>query len=153
MDKKYQPLFESFTYRSGIEVKNRIALAPMTNFSSNPDGTVTDAEVDYYIRRSKGVGMVITACTYVTPNGKGFPGEFGADTDEMIPSLRRLARRSKTRVPRRSCRFSTADANVRQNWCQMVRRSVLVRSIGKRRSADTTRVDGIGNSGDHPCFW
>ncbi len=35
--------------------------------------------------------MVITACTYVTANGKGFPGEFGADTDEMIPSLRRLA--------------------------------------------------------------
>jgi len=35
--------------------------------------------------------MVITACTYVTPDGKGFKGEFGADTDEMIPSLRKLA--------------------------------------------------------------
>lgn len=35
--------------------------------------------------------MVITACTYVTPNGKGFPGEFAGDRDEMIPSLNRLA--------------------------------------------------------------
>ena len=97
MDAKFQPLFERFTYRSGIDVKNRIAMAPMTNFSSNPDGTVTDAEVEYYERRSNGVGMVITAGTHVTANGKGFLGQFGADTDEMIPSLRRLANAIKAR--------------------------------------------------------
>lgn len=91
MNEQFKPLFDSFSLRSGIELKNRLVLAPMTNFSSNPDGTVTDDEVTYYIRRSSGVGLVITACTYVTANGKGFPGEFGADTDEMIPSLRRLA--------------------------------------------------------------
>lgn len=91
MDTKYQPLFESFALKSGVQVKNRVVMAPMTNFSSNPDGTVTDGEVEYYVRRSSGVGMVITACAYVTQNGKGFPGEFGADSDEMIPSLRRLA--------------------------------------------------------------
>ena len=66
-------------------------MAPMTNYSSNNDGTVSDAEVAYYARRSKGVSMVITACTYVTSNGQGFPGEFAGHTDEMIPSLRRLA--------------------------------------------------------------
>src|SRR5690242_10675741 len=97
MNAKYQPLFERFTFRSGLEVKNRIAMAPMTNFSSNPDGSVSDAEVEYYERRSNGVGMVITACTYVTPNGKGFHGEFAADTDEMIPSLRRLAQAIQAR--------------------------------------------------------
>lgn len=91
MNSKYEPLFESLTLRSGIQLKNRIVMAPLTNFSSNADGTVSDAEVEYYIRRAKGVGMVITACTYVTPNGKGFVGEFAADSDEMIPSLRRLA--------------------------------------------------------------
>lgn len=91
MEQKYQPLFEPLSLRSGIQLKNRIVMAPMTNYSSHEDGTVSDAEVDYYVRRSNGVGMVITACTYVTPNGKGFPGEFAADSDEMIPSLRRLA--------------------------------------------------------------
>jgi 2,4-dienoyl-CoA reductase-like NADH-dependent reductase (Old Yellow Enzyme family) len=91
MNLKYQPLFEPLALRSGVQLKNRIVMAPLTNFSSNADGTVSDAEVDYYIRRAKGVGMVITACTYVTPNGKGFAGEFGADSDDMIPSLRRLA--------------------------------------------------------------
>ncbi|MCM3676271.1 NADH-dependent flavin oxidoreductase [Peribacillus simplex] len=91
MNSKYTPLFESFNLGEKLEVKNRLVMAPMTNFSSNPDGTVTDAEVNYYERRSSGVGMVITACTYVTANGKGFHGEFGGDQDELIPSLSRLA--------------------------------------------------------------
>jgi len=91
MNSKYAPLFESFTLPSGVQVKNRIVMAPMTNFSSNPDGTVTDAEAKYYARRSSGVGMVVTACTYVTANGKGFQCEFGGDRDDLIPSLLKLA--------------------------------------------------------------
>ncbi len=91
MNPKFKPLFEPFALKSGVELKNRIVMAPMTNFSSNEDGTVSDAEVNYYVRRSDGVSMVITACTYVSSNGKGFHGEFGADRDEMIPGLRRLA--------------------------------------------------------------
>ncbi|WHX41584.1 NADH-dependent flavin oxidoreductase [Mesobacillus sp. AQ2] len=91
MDENYKPLFDSFSFPNGVSLKNRLVMAPMTNFSSNEDGTVTDAEVKYYARRSKGVSMVVTACTYVTRDGKGFKGEFGADTDEMIPSLRKLA--------------------------------------------------------------
>ncbi|WP_010174708.1 NADH-dependent flavin oxidoreductase [Bacillus coahuilensis] len=92
MNKKYEPLFTPFTFGNGVELKNRIVMAPMTNFSSNEDGTVTDEEVRYYARRSSGVGMVITACTYVTPNGKGFQGEFGGDSDSMIESLTQLAK-------------------------------------------------------------
>ncbi|MTT31364.1 NADH-dependent flavin oxidoreductase [Terrilactibacillus sp. BCM23-1] len=88
---KYDGLFKPFTFSNGIQLDNRIILAPMTNYSSNEDGTVSDSEVNYYIRRSKGVSMVITACTYVSANGKGFSGEFAGHTDEMIPSLKRLA--------------------------------------------------------------
>lgn len=91
MNFKYKPIFEKVTLNNNIQLKNRIVMAPMTNFSSQPDGTVSDDEIDYYVHRSKGVGMVITACAYVTPNGKGFHGEFGADHDGMIPSLQKLA--------------------------------------------------------------
>lgn len=66
-------------------------MAPMTNFSANPDGTVSEDELAYYRRRANGVGMVVTACAYVTRNGKGFPGEFACDSDDFIPSLRLLA--------------------------------------------------------------
>lgn len=91
MNSKYTPLFQPFSFANGAQLKNRLVMAPMTNFSSNPDGTVSEAEVNYYARRSKGVSMVVTACTNVTPNGKGFKGEFAADRDEMIPSLKKLA--------------------------------------------------------------
>ncbi|MFD1173076.1 NADH-dependent flavin oxidoreductase [Oceanobacillus picturae] len=92
MNPEYQDLFSPLTLKNGVELKNRLVMAPMTNSSSNPDGTVTDAEVNYYARRSKGVSMVITATTYVIPSGKGFPNEFAADRDAMIPSLSKLAK-------------------------------------------------------------
>lgn len=84
-------LFENYTFPNNITLRNRIVMSPMTNFSSNNDGTVTDAEVAYYARRSKGVGMTVTACTNVTENGKGFKGEFAAYADQFVPSLKRIA--------------------------------------------------------------
>jgi 2,4-dienoyl-CoA reductase-like NADH-dependent reductase (Old Yellow Enzyme family) len=95
MNDKYKELLSPYSFKNGVDLNNRIIMAPMTNFSSDDEGNVTDAEVKYYARRSKDVSMVITACTYVTPSGKGFPGEFGADSDEMIPSLERLAKAIK----------------------------------------------------------
>lgn len=91
MKSTYLPLFEQMTFNNGFELKNRIVMAPMTNFSANEDGTVSETELSYYSRRSGGVGLVITACVYVSPNGKGFHGEFASDSDDMIPSLQRLA--------------------------------------------------------------
>lgn len=91
MKSNYLPLFEEISFKSGVQLKNRVVMAPMTNFSSNEDGTVSDSELRYYERRSGGVGLVVTACVYVSRNGKGFQGEFGSDSDEMIDSLRALA--------------------------------------------------------------
>ncbi|WP_102693900.1 NADH-dependent flavin oxidoreductase [Rummeliibacillus pycnus] len=84
-------LFENYTLPNGISLRNRVVMAPMTTYSANDDGTVSDAEIAYYTNRSKGVGMVVTACTHVTENGKGFPGQFAGYADEFIPSLKRVA--------------------------------------------------------------
>ena len=92
MNPKYQKLFETFTFpASGIELKNRIVMAPMTTWSGNSDGTITDRELQYYDKRSGGVGLVVTACAYVIPHGQGFPGQIGIHKDEMIPSLKKIA--------------------------------------------------------------
>ncbi|MEH7247523.1 NADH-dependent flavin oxidoreductase [Neobacillus niacini] len=91
MDPKYTALFQPILLRSGIQLDNRIAMAPMTTWSSNDDYTVSDEEIAYYSRRSNGVGMVITGCAYVTASGKAFHGGFGSDHDDFIPGLRRLA--------------------------------------------------------------
>ncbi|MBU9723311.1 MULTISPECIES: NADH-dependent flavin oxidoreductase [Bacillaceae] len=91
MNSTYKSLFEEFTFKSGVQLKNRILMAPMTNFSSKENGVVSDEELSYYQIRAGGVGAVITAVAYVTRDGKGFVNEISADSDEMIPGLKRLA--------------------------------------------------------------
>lgn len=80
-----------FTFHNGVKIRNRYLMAPMTTYSANADDTVSDAEITYYRERSFGVGAVITACAYVLPNGKGFPGQISAHSDEYILSLKRIA--------------------------------------------------------------
>lgn len=87
-----QNIFEPFTFVSGLTLKNRILMAPMTTSSSDPNGDVTEEELIYYKRRAaSGLGAVITACAHVEPLGVGFANPFGADSDERINSLTRLA--------------------------------------------------------------
>ncbi|MGG1688952.1 NADH-dependent flavin oxidoreductase [Heyndrickxia ginsengihumi] len=88
---KYDALFQSFNFKSGIEIENRIVMAPMTHFASNDDGSISDAELKYYSERANGPGLIITACANVTANGKAFPGQPAVDRDEMITGLRTLA--------------------------------------------------------------
>lgn len=82
---------ETFTFKNGVTLKNKVVMAPMTTMSSFYNGMVSKDELDYYTKRAGGPGMVITAVANVTPNGKGFEGELSATSDEMIPSLRSLA--------------------------------------------------------------
>ena len=96
MNKKYSNLFESLTFKNGITIKNRVVMAPMTTWSSNDDYTISDEEVNYYKRRVNGVGLVITGCTHVQPNGIGFTHEFAAYDDKYTPSLRKLADAAKS---------------------------------------------------------
>lgn len=96
MNSNYNNIYSSFTFPiSGIEVNNRIVMAPMTTYSGNKDGTVSDDEIAYYRHRNQSAGLLISACAYVIPQGKGFPGQIGAHTDEMIPSLSRIAKALK----------------------------------------------------------
>ena len=88
---KHNTLFAPLTLAPGLVVRNRLAMAPMTTWAGNDDGTVSDAEVAYYRRRARDVGLVITGCTHVQENGVGFSGEFAAYDDRFIPSLRTLA--------------------------------------------------------------
>lgn len=92
MTTPYKNILSPFRFAvSGLEVNSRIALAPMTTYSGNEDGTVSEDEIAYYRNRNQSAGLLISACAYIMPQGKGFHGQIGAHTDEMIPSLRRIA--------------------------------------------------------------
>lgn len=91
MTNKHPSLFSPFMLIEKIKLRNRIVMAPMTTWSANPDGTISEQELEFYKRRSQNVGLVITGCTYVTPSGIGFTHEFAAYDDRFINSLEKLA--------------------------------------------------------------
>lgn len=84
-------LFDAYTWPSGLDTENRLAMAPMTTWSSHGDGRIHPDELAYLRRRSRGLGMVITAAAYVQPLGHAFPGQWSCHDDSMIPSLRSAA--------------------------------------------------------------
>ena len=64
--------------RTGISLRNRTVLAAMTNKQSNPDGTLSDAEINWLLRRAEGdFGIITTAASHVTAGGQGWTGEMG----------------------------------------------------------------------------
>lgn len=86
---RFAPLFRPHTFLAGVTtLRNRLVMAPMTTYSSNPSGTITPAEIEYLRRRSKGVGMTITAACFVSYDGHAFEGQWSCASDEMIPSLK-----------------------------------------------------------------
>lgn len=96
MTNKHPSLFSPFMLTEKIKLRNRIVMAPMTTWSANPDGTISEQELEFYKRRSQNVDLVITGCTYVTPSGIGFTHEFAAYDDRFINSLEKLAAAAKS---------------------------------------------------------
>jgi 2,4-dienoyl-CoA reductase-like NADH-dependent reductase (Old Yellow Enzyme family) len=85
-------LFEPLHFPSGLVVKNRVALAPMTNQQSHADGSLSDDELLWLRRRARGgFGVVMTCAAHVSADGQGWPGELGIFDDRLLPGLERLA--------------------------------------------------------------
>ncbi|KVC23400.1 NADH-dependent flavin oxidoreductase [Burkholderia pseudomultivorans] len=96
MTQAFDTLFQPVTFPNGVTFRNRVLMAPMTTWSSDPDGMVSEQELAYYRRRANGVGAVLTGCTHVTESGIGFIDEFAAHDDRHVPSLRKLAQAAKS---------------------------------------------------------
>ena len=58
---------------TSISVRNRTVLAAMTNKQSHEDGTLSDEEISWLLRRAEGgFGIVTTAASHVHPSGKSW---------------------------------------------------------------------------------
>jgi 2,4-dienoyl-CoA reductase-like NADH-dependent reductase (Old Yellow Enzyme family) len=85
-------LFDPLTLAHGPALKNRLALAPLTNMQSHEDGTLGDEEFDWLTYRAEGgFGLTMTCAAQVQPIGRGFHGQLGAFGDQHLPGLARLA--------------------------------------------------------------
>lgn len=85
-------LFSPLTLQSGITLKNRFVLAPLTNLQSHPDGTLSDDEFNWLTKRAEGgFGLTMTCAASVQREGVGFPGQLGFYDDRHLPGVTRLA--------------------------------------------------------------
>ncbi|MBT2583466.1 NADH-dependent flavin oxidoreductase [Planococcus sp. ISL-109] len=96
MNPHYKPLFEQITLPNGVVLSDRLGVAPMTTYSGNPDGTVSDAELEYYQRRA-GIGsLYVSACIAISENGIAFPNQFIGFKEDVMPRLKQLATEMKS---------------------------------------------------------
>lgn len=87
-----KPLSKPLTFLSGHEMKNRFALAPLTNHQCENDGTATDQEINWLKMRAEGgFAMVMTCAAQIDPRGQGFPGQLGVYHDRLLPGMKRIA--------------------------------------------------------------
>jgi 2,4-dienoyl-CoA reductase-like NADH-dependent reductase (Old Yellow Enzyme family) len=85
-------LFDPLTLARGPAMKNRFALAPLTNLQSHPDGRLSDDEFNWLTYRAKGgFALTMTCAAHVQRVGQGFPGQLGIFGDEHLEGLTRLA--------------------------------------------------------------
>jgi 2,4-dienoyl-CoA reductase-like NADH-dependent reductase (Old Yellow Enzyme family) len=90
------PLFTPFRFANGIVAKNRIWLAPMTNLQSHPDGSLSDDELNWLLRRAAGgFGVIETCASHVAEEGQSWQGQLGIASDSHVPGLRTLATKLK----------------------------------------------------------
>ncbi|MBD3924274.1 alkene reductase [Nocardioides cavernae] len=76
-------LLKPYTLRGGIELENRVVMAPMTRArASEPDGIPSPEAATYYSQRA-GAGLVVTEATNISLHGKGFGQTPGCYTDQQ----------------------------------------------------------------------
>tara|TARA_X000001036_G_scaffold167636_1_gene158787 strand:- start:170 stop:1261 length:1092 start_codon:yes stop_codon:yes gene_type:complete len=77
--------------RINKKIQNRTVLAAMTNKQSLENGIMSDDEIKWLLERAKGgFGIITTAATNVSKEGKAWDGEFGIYHDYHIPKLTKL---------------------------------------------------------------
>ncbi|MEU6822967.1 alkene reductase [Streptomyces atriruber] len=74
---------------SGIQLGNRIAMAPMTRSRAGEGGVATDLTVEYYTQRAS-AGLIVTEGIQPSVVGQGYPDTPGLHSDEQIAAWRKV---------------------------------------------------------------
>jgi len=92
---KYKTLFSP--HKMGeLTIKNRIVLPAMGTNLAEPDGLVSDRNVNYYSSRAKGgTGLVIVEAMFIHRTAKHRHNGMGISEDRFLPGLTRLAKAIK----------------------------------------------------------
>jgi 2,4-dienoyl-CoA reductase-like NADH-dependent reductase (Old Yellow Enzyme family) len=102
----------------GVELRNRIAVSPMCQYSSE-DGFATDWHLVHLGSRAVGgAGLVFTEATAVEARGRISPQDLGLWKDEQIEGLARIARFVKAQgaVPGIQLAHAGRKGSTRRPW-------------------------------------
>ncbi len=75
----------------GLTLRNRIVMPPMQTGRATVKGAVTNRLVNFYVRRSTALGLLIVEHCYISPSGKLSPKQLGIYDDDLISGLERLS--------------------------------------------------------------
>lgn len=81
---------QSFKFNSGVTVKNRLFLAPLTTNSATKTGGISKEDESFFVNRAQGFGTVIIGSHSVMTNGTGFSNSWNIYDNKNIDSLSRL---------------------------------------------------------------
>ena len=101
-------LFEKITLNNGVEVDNRLAVPPLTLFTSNQDGSITDEERNYLKVRGKDIGLYILGATMISKEGMSTLNYPTAMSEKDIPSLEERAKIIKSNGAKAICQINHA---------------------------------------------
>ena len=81
---------DPIAFPCGQSMRNRFALAPLTNTQSHDDGQMSDDEFRWLTMRARGgFGLTMSCATHVQAAGQGFPGQLGFfDSEEEAGAAR-----------------------------------------------------------------
>lgn len=89
-------LFEPLTLRE-VTIPNRVWMAPMCQYSAEPEGPLTGAPHDWHFahyaaRATGGTGLIVVEATAVAPEGRISPYDLGLWNDTQVEAFRRITR-------------------------------------------------------------
>ncbi|MFJ9118641.1 NADH:flavin oxidoreductase/NADH oxidase [Streptomyces sp. NPDC102394] len=115
-------LFQPFTLR-GVTIPNRVWMAPMCQYSAEPEGPGTGAPNDWHLthlaaRAAGGTGLILTEATAVSPEGRISPYDLGIWNDAQVEAFRRITRFlvSQGTVPGIQLAHAGRKASTERTW-------------------------------------
>ncbi len=78
---------------SSLSLSNRLIMPPMATAKAEPDGSVSQAVLDYYQEKSNGgyFSLIIIEHSFIAPEGKASNKQLSVADDHMLEGLRSLA--------------------------------------------------------------
>ncbi|WP_037855800.1 NADH:flavin oxidoreductase/NADH oxidase [Streptomyces sp. NRRL S-31] len=115
-------LFEPITLRE-VTIPNRVWMAPMCQYSAEPEGPLTGAPHDWHFahyaaRAAGGTGLIVVEATAVAPEGRISPYDLGLWNDTQVEAFRRITRFlvAQGTVPAIQLNHSGRKASTERPW-------------------------------------